>query len=109
MFGSRVVPDEDAERITERERAEQGIQHESPEGAPQQSPRQTPQQRPGDIIPEAARLKDPRLGWYSPSLTQARSDGRKTGAVDKTLYYVILAAQFIPSLRSVHASKTKRA
>lgn len=106
MYGSRIVPDKDAVRVSEGERAQQGIPHGEPQpgalsaaGNPGQA---ADRLRAGQVKPERM------TGWYAPQITRARSGDQRENILNKMFYGFLLASQFIPSLRRLHATKTER-
>jgi membrane protein len=93
-YGSKIVPDEDAVKVSEDERAQQGIPH-----------RETLDQvAPGT----ASSLGAGRRSWHTPALTYASIRRRREGIFDRVLHGFLLATQFIPALRSQYAAKAKR-
>jgi membrane protein len=92
-YGSRIVPEGDAVKVTEDERAEQGIPH---------------QERVKGADSGSTRLREAGMGSYRYQLTSASTRVRRN-LVDKISYNFILATQFFPSLRRLYASKTKPA
>jgi membrane protein len=91
-FGSRIVPEEDAVKITEGERAEQGIPH---------------QETLADKSPVPAYPQGASPSWYRTQLTSASIRGRRRNLSDKIFYNLLMATQFVPSLRRKYAAKTE--
>jgi membrane protein len=89
-YGSRIRPDEDAVRVTEEERAQQGLAR---------------RDRPGEYQGQAGGV------WALQAMQRSRTypdrQYREKSALDKAFFSLLLITQFIPALRSLYATKTK--
>lgn len=99
VYGSRVKPDEDAVKVTEEERAEQGIPHQEKLGAASLVISQGKENAANRDLRQSAR--------YTSAFTYASSSPRRKGFLDRVFYSAIMFTQFIPSLRSINASKNE--
>jgi membrane protein len=99
VYGSRVKPDEDAVKVTEEERAEQGIPHQEKLGAASLVISQGKENAANRDLRQPAR--------YTSAFTYASSSPRRKGFLDRVFYSAIMFTQFIPSLRSINASKNE--
>jgi membrane protein len=96
QYGSRIAPSEEAVRLTEDDRAQQGI------------PRKEQVFARMEETGQAARS----TGLQSPypfyrSSEPSRLQVNRQGLSGKVLYFILLITQFIPSVRKIYASKTK--
>jgi membrane protein len=97
MYGSRIVPSEDAVHVTEEERAQQGIPRREQvaaraeeTGKQEWSPGYQPQTSPGTTF-----------------VSRSGRAMREQGFLGKAIFFLIMVFQFIPVLRKTYASKTK--
>jgi membrane protein len=98
-YGSKIVPEENAVKVTEEDRAQQGIPREE----------QVREKAGGSGIPAYSGVRSFRMAAASQRAAPAGLGRTRTGLLNRALYISILASQFIPTLRSLYASKTKRA
>jgi membrane protein len=91
QYGSKIIPAEGAEWMSEGERAQQGMPRQQPApGSMRSGP------MPGHMLPATGLRNNYPWRGYSP---------RRRGLFSKVLFSVTLAMQFIPVLKSLYASK----
>jgi membrane protein len=97
MYGSRIVPTEDAVLLTDDDRAHQGIPRREQVVARMNNTGQQESHQPPKAQPSYG------MKYVEPSGRLVR----RRGAIGKAMYFLILVTQFIPSLRKIYASKTE--